>query len=78
MEKKEIIFERMGLVARDEYNSNKCVCCQNEIENVDEENITINLKDKSGKEKSIIFPVCDDCKLYVLSLITEEELEEAE
>ena len=71
MEKKEIIFERMVLVARDEYNSNKCVCCQNEIENVDEENIIINLKDKSGKEKSIIFPVCDDCKLYVLSLITE-------
>lgn len=75
MEKKEIIFERMGLVARGEYNSNKCVCCQNEIENVDEENIIINLKDKKGKEKNIVFPVCDDCKLHVVSLITEEEAE---
>ena len=78
MEDKDIILERMKLVFKGEYNSKKCVSCQNEIENVDEENLTINFKDKSGKEKSIIFPVCDDCKLYVLSLITEEELEEAE
>lgn len=39
MEIKEIIFERMGLVAKGEYNSNKCIRCQNEIENVDEETI---------------------------------------
>ena len=69
MEIKEIIFERIGLVARGEYNSNKCISCQNEIENVDEENITINLKDKKGKEKNIVFPVCDDCKMDVFFLI---------
>ena len=70
-ENEEIIIKRIGLVARGEYNSNKCVCCQNEIENVDEENITINLTDKEHKQKSIVVPVCDDCKLYVVSLITE-------
>lgn len=73
MEKQEIIFERMGLVARGEYNSNKCVCCQNEIENVDEENLTINFKDKKGKEKNIVFPVCDDCKMDVFFLIAADK-----
>lgn len=71
MEDKDIILEGMKLVLKGEYNSKECICCQNEIENVDEENLTINLKDKNGKEKNIVFPVCDDCKFYVVSLITE-------
>ncbi|HJH54794.1 MAG TPA: hypothetical protein K8V77_01765 [Brachyspira hyodysenteriae] len=71
MENKEIIFERMGLIAKGEYNSNKCICCQNEIKNVDEENITINLKDEDDNKKSIVLPVCDDCKIDMLYLISE-------
>ena len=70
-ENEEIIIKRIGLVFRGEYNSNKCICCQTEIENVEEENMTINLTDKYGKEKSIVIPVCDDCKFYVVSLITK-------
>ena len=42
MEDKDIILERMKLVFKGEYNSKKCISCQNEIENVNEENLTIN------------------------------------
>ena len=69
MEDKDIILERIKLVFKGEYNSKKCVSCQNEIENVDKENLTINFKDKKWKEKNIVFPVCDDCKMDVLFLI---------
>ena len=30
---------------------------------------------EENKDKNIVFPVCDDCKLHVVSLITEEEAE---
>ena len=73
MEDKDIILERMELVLKGEYNSKKCISCQNEIENVDEENLTINLKYKNGKEKNIVFPVCYDCKIDVFYLITGDK-----
>lgn len=73
MEDKDIILERIKLVFKGEYNSKKCVSCQTEIENVDEENMTINLTDKYGKEKSIVIPVCDDCKIDVFYLITGDK-----
>lgn len=70
--KKKIVFGRVKSIAQKRYNSNKCIYCQREIENVEEKNMTINLTDKEYKQKSIVCPVCDNCRKYVLSLIAME------
>lgn len=66
---KDIILNRMKAVIKGEYNSNKCVCCQKEIEDVDDENLTLELTNKQGKKNFIVFPVCDDCKIDVVQLM---------
>lgn len=65
---KEIIINRMKAVRNGEYNSNKCIACQKEIENVEDENMSIEFTDKNGNKKTIVYPVCDDCKIDVVKL----------